>query len=60
MPPMPARRSGAAVPSLAAGQLARVLSLFEIGLGYGALSAIACPAALARARTPHTPAVRHR
>ncbi|MDQ3893371.1 MAG: MFS transporter [Actinomycetota bacterium] len=44
--------SGAAVPSLIAGQLARTLSLFEIALGYGALAALACLITLAAARNP--------
>jgi hypothetical protein len=46
--------TGAAVPSLIAGQLARVLSLFDIALGYGALAALACVMTLVRARNPRT------
>jgi MFS family permease len=46
--------TGAALPSLIAGQLARLLSLFEIALGYGALAAIACLLTLARAHDPST------
>jgi MFS family permease len=44
--------SGAAVPAVIAGQLARTLSLFEISLGYGALAAAACIVTLAAARNP--------
>jgi hypothetical protein len=43
--------TGAAAPSLIAGQLARVLSLFDIVLGYAAL---ACVMTLVRARNPCT------
>jgi hypothetical protein len=43
--------AGAAVPSLIAGQLARVLSLFDIALGYGALAGVMT---LDRARNPRT------
>ena len=44
--------SGAAIPAVIAGQLARTLSLFEIALGYGALAAIACAVTLAAAKNP--------
>ena len=44
--------SGAAIPAVIAGQLARTLSLFEIALGYGALAAIACLITLIRAENP--------
>jgi hypothetical protein len=45
--------SGAAIPAVIAGQLARTLSLFEIGLGYGALAALACGITLLAARNPN-------
>lgn len=44
--------TGAALPSLIAGQLARTLSLFDIAVGYGALAAVACVVTVARARNP--------
>jgi len=44
--------SGAAIPAVIAGQLARTLSLFHIALGYGALAAIACVITLAAAKNP--------
>jgi MFS family permease len=44
--------SGAAVPSLIAGQLARVVSVFDVALGYGALAVLACGITLAGARNP--------
>jgi MFS family permease len=43
---------GAAIPGLVAGQLSRVLSLFDIALGYGALAALACLITLSAARDP--------
>lgn len=48
--------SGAAIPAVVAGQLARTLSLFEIALGYGALAAVACAFTLLRAKNPECPA----
>jgi MFS family permease len=44
--------SGAAIPAVIAGQLARTLSLFEISLGYGALAAFGCIVTLVAARNP--------
>jgi MFS family permease len=46
--------TGAAVPSLIAGQAARFVSLFEIALAYGALAALACLFTLTAARNPAT------
>jgi len=43
--------TGAAIPSLIAGQLARTFSLFEIALGYGGLAAAAYLITLAARRT---------
>ena len=44
--------TGAAVPAVIAGQLARTLTLLKIALGYGALAAIACVLTLVRAENP--------
>ncbi|OYQ91270.1 hypothetical protein B9P90_28010 [Citrobacter freundii] len=44
--------SGAAIPSLIAGQLSRTLSLFQIATGYGVLAAVACTITLLAARNP--------
>jgi MFS family permease len=48
--------TGAAVPSLIAGQLSRTLSLFDIALGYGALAALAFLVTLVAARDPRVTA----
>jgi hypothetical protein len=50
------RTPGAAVPSLVAGQRARILGLFDVALGYGALAAAACVITLAAAHDPRTSA----
>jgi MFS family permease len=44
--------TGAALPSLVAGQLARTFSLFQITSGYGVLAVLACALALLAARHP--------
>jgi MFS family permease len=44
--------SGAAIPSLIAGQLSHTLSLFTIAVGYGVLAALACIVTLVAARSP--------
>jgi MFS family permease len=45
---------GAAVPSFIAGQLARVLNLFQIAIGYAVLAGVAC--VITFVATRHTPA----
>jgi MFS family permease len=44
--------SGAAIPSLIAGQLSRTMSLLQIVTGYGILAALACCITLLAARNP--------
>jgi MFS family permease len=44
--------SGAAIPGLIAGQLARSVSLFDIALGYGGLAAVGCAITVLAAREP--------
>ena len=46
--------SGAALPSLIAGQLSRSVGLFDLALGYGALAALACVVTWLTAREPET------
>src|SRR3954447_2563887 len=43
---------GAAIPGLIAAQLSRTVSLFDMGLGYGVLAALACAITLVAAREP--------